>query len=448
MKIVITIHHFPPNYSAGAEIYAYRLASWLLGQGHQVHVVTVESISHQGTQELEVVEDSYDAIPVSRLYFNYDNFDDPFRASYQNTLIGKWFTEFLEREAPDLVHINSCYILSGETILAAKQLGIPTLATVHDFWFACPRIILLRTNGEVCEVPENPAECVWCLAGERRRFRLPEQASGGLVGRVAHQALRSQTVSNVLGIHPGVEDIAHRRAYLIDTLRQADRVLAPSEFLRDVYISQGIPAEMIEYSRPGLDTSHWVVPEPEENDDADELQITFIGQVAQHKGVHLLIDAFKRLDTSKRNARLKIYGGLEAFPSYVAELEAMAAGNPRIELAGRFKNALVSQILSTSDVVVVPSIWYENSPMSIMEPLAAGTPVITTNLGAMPEMVHHEVNGLLFENLDVQDLRNQLQRLLDEPELLSMLTANAKPVRLIDDEMQHILSVYDKLISE
>ncbi|MBN2500162.1 MAG: glycosyltransferase family 4 protein [Anaerolineales bacterium] len=448
MKIVITIHHFPPNYNAGAEIYAYRLAKWLLHQGHQVHVVSVESVSHVSSQELTVVEEPYEGIPVSRLYFNYDDVKDPFRASYQNCTIGKWFAEFLEREKPELVHVNSCYLLSAETIFAAKQEQLPVIVTLHDFWFVCPRIILLRTNGDLCEVPEDPVECVWCLAGERRRFRIPDVITGGVLGSVAHQVLHSDVVSGALGFYPDAHEIAFRREYLIGALQQANLILTPSEFLRDVYISQGISPEKIQYSRQGLDTSIWATPQPVERNSGDGLRIVYIGQLAKHKGVHLLVEAFTQLDLSEQKAHLKIYGGLNTFPKYVAKLKQMANGNPAIEFAGRFDNPLVSQILAEADVVVVPSIWYENSPMAIMEPLTAGVPVVTANLGAMPEMVKHDVNGLLFEGRNAADLSVQLQRLLDEPDLLAHLSANAKPVRMLDEEMQHILSVYDKVISE
>jgi len=81
-----------------------------------------------------------------------------------------------------------------------------------------------------------------------------------------------------------------------------------------------------------------------------------------------------------------------------------------------------------------------------MEALTAGTPVVTANLGGMPELVQHNVNGLLFEAGNISDLAGQLQRLLDEPGLVAALASNAHPVRMIDDEMAQILSLYESVL--
>jgi glycosyltransferase involved in cell wall biosynthesis len=446
MKIVLTIHHFPPNYSAGAEIYAFRLAGWLLKHGHKVEVVCVESITHDSKTELEYKRETYEGISVWRLYFNLERATDTFRQSFDNPAIGEWFTGFLRRERPDVVHINSCYLLSVSTIATTKQLSLPLMVTLHDFWFVCPRITLLKPTDTLCRVPENVAECAWCLATEKRRFRWPEIVSRGAAGAVAQRGLISSPFARLLGIQPDAGGIAYRRKLLMNALKQADVILAPSEFLRDVFIEQGLDPTKIIYSRYGLDTSHWIIPSESDREASEDLCISYVGQLAPHKGVHLLVKAFKRLDFSGRRARLKIYGDPTAFPDYAQSLRKIAGDNPAIEFAGRFDNHWVAEILNKTDVIVVPSIWYENSPITIMEALTTGTPVVTTNLGGMPELVQHNVNGLLFEVGNTADLARQLQRLLDAPGLVANLAAKARPVRMIDDEMRQILSMYKNLL--
>jgi glycosyltransferase involved in cell wall biosynthesis len=276
---------------------------------------------------------------------------------------------------------------------------------------------------------------------------LPETASSGTVGSVAQRLLALPFGAGLLGIQPDAGEIAYRRQLLLDSLQQADLILAPSEFLRSIFIKQGIDPAKIVYSRYGLDTSHWLTPSSKNGTASTELQIGYIGQLAHHKGVHLLIEAFKRLNFSQRSTRLKIYGAPEAFPKYVRQLQEMANGNPAIEFLGRFDNRRVAEILQKTDVTVVPSIWYENSPIAIMEALTTGIPVVTTNLGGMPELVQHNVNGLLFKVGDVEDLARQLQRLLDEPELVTTLASRAQPVRMIEDEMTQISSLYQRVLS-
>ncbi|MER3457617.1 MAG: glycosyl transferase family 1, partial [Chloroflexota bacterium] len=119
-----------------------------------------------------------------------------------------------------------------------------------------------------------------------------------------------------------------------------------------------------------------------------------------------------------------------------------ADGEPRITFAGAYDNRRVAEVLAGLDVCVVPSIWYENLPTIILEAQAWGTPVVTANLGGMAEMVHHDVDGLLFRPGDADDLARQLQRLLDEPDLLPRLRANAPPVMTLEEQMQALMEVY------
>jgi glycosyltransferase involved in cell wall biosynthesis len=446
LKVVLTIHHFPPNYTAGAEIYTFRLANRLIQQGHTVEVVCIESIDHNNGQTLRYDHESYEGISVRRLAVNLVHAPDPFRYSFENPIIGEWFGQFLEATRPDLVHINSCYLLSASTIAAVKRLSLPLIVTLHDFWFVCPRITLLKPTGKVCTVPEDVTECVWCLATEKRRFRWLEMMSQGMAGKLAQPILAQATRAKLLNIQPDAAEMTYRRSFLRDALNQADLILAPSEFLRTVFIKQGVDPTKILYTRIGLDTSHWLTPALPKTETEGNLRISYIGQLAYHKGVHVLLEAFNRLDFSTRRAQLKLYGVLEAFPGYVKSLRKIVRGNPLIEFAGRFDNRRIAEILNQTDVLVVPSIWYENSPITIMEALTAGTPVVTTNLGGMPELVQHQVNGLLFKVGDVGDLAAQLQQLVNEPALVNKLAANARPVRLIEDEVKQLISLYSGLV--
>lgn len=446
MKIVLTIHHFPPNYVAGAEVYAYRLASWLVRRGHEVHVVCVESTTFEGGANIACRYELYEDISVWRLYFDRRRAPDPFRQSFDNHLIGEWYTEFLRRIHPDVVHVHSGYLISGSVVAAAKKLSLPLIITLHDFWFVCPRITLLKPTGVIDEAPKEAAECAWCLATEKRRYRWPEIASGGLAGSIARRLLARPWGARTLGIQPDANEIAYRREALMNALQQADVILSPSEFLRNIYIEQGLEPNKIVYTRFGLDISQWAAPAESRPNASDELHLSYIGQVAPHKGVHLLIKAFAQLKFTRRRARLKIYGNLTAFPDYVRSLQHMARNHHAIEFPGWLDNCRVAEVLSCTDAIVVPSIWYENSPIVIMEALATGTPVIGTNLGGIPELVKHDVNGMLFEAGNVKDLARQLQRLLDEPELVPRLAANARPVRLIEDEMKQLMSLYESVL--
>jgi glycosyltransferase involved in cell wall biosynthesis len=109
---------------------------------------------------------------------------------------------------------------------------------------------------------------------------------------------------------------------------------------------------------------------------------------------------------------------------------------------GAFERSQIADVFSELDVVVVPSLWYENAPLVIAEAFAAGKPVIATNLSGMSELVRHEVNGLLFERGDVRSLATALRRIIVDPTLRGRLRAGIQPARTIEQEVDELVQLY------
>ena len=153
---------------------------------------------------------------------------------------------------------------------------------------------------------------------------------------------------------------------------------------------------------------------------------------------------FQSLQERGRQLELHIWGG-GGNPTYITALEQKAARDPRIVFHGRFAHERLPEILNTLDYVVVPSVWYENSPMAILEAYAAHIPVISADQGGMAELVNHGQDGLLFRMGDAGDLARALQRIVDEPELNARLQQGARmrSVRTVEEEMHQLLSIYE-----
>lgn len=446
MDVVLAVHHFPPRYIAGAELYTYRLARGLLRLGHRVEVVCVESIT-EGTLEPCCVSEEYEGIPVHRLFFNLALAPDPARWEFWNPRLGAWLGQFLEHRRPDLVHFQAGYLLTGSALEAAQALGIPTVLTLHDYWFLCPRIHLQRPDGALCGVPDDPAECVWCRLTEKRRYRLPDQATHGAVGRLVRRALSRPLLARQTGWQARVGVIRERRERLSRVLRGVDVLLTPSHFLAEMVISRGdLPPDRLRYLRYGLDCGTGWRPGLSEKDRQGGLRVGYLGQIAPHKGVHVLVEAFRSLDASGGACELYIYGDTSRFPRYTGRLRRLAGGDPRIRFEGTVDNRRVLEVLSGLDVLVVPSIWYENSPLTILEAYAAGVPVLASDLGGMAEMVRHGVDGLLFRVGDAQDLAARLRELAETPDLLPRLRAGIGPVWTLEQELEQLLEVYREAI--
>jgi glycosyltransferase involved in cell wall biosynthesis len=431
VRVLLPVHHFPPRYSAGAELYTLRLARWLLAHGHEAEVVCVERVDYQRPSAFEVALEPFEEVPVWRLSLGMAG--TPSRWRFDHPLINAWVAEHIAQTQPDLIHLHGGYLLGAGVLAEAWRAGIPSVVTLHDFWFLCPRITLLRGDGQLCQnIPDDPAGCAWCQMLTNRRFGLSEQLSGGRAGKLAIR----------LFLDTGRQQIAERRAFLHQQLSRADAVIAPSRFLARLFAGDVAP-ERLFVRRIGIDTASLTALGPPR--EQGPLRLGYIGQIAEHKGVHVLAEAVRRLPPTGRPVELTIYGDLQQHAAYVPQLRRAIGKHPHIHLAGRFDNTRIGAVLSQFDALVVPSIWYENSPLAIMEAQAAGLPVLTSALGGMAELVRDEVDGLHFKPGDAADLARQIQRLRSDLDLLPRLRRGVQPPATIEEEMGQLMAIYRQI---
>lgn len=440
MRIVIGTHHYPPTYVAGVELITRRVARWLVAHGHTVEVVCIEQIDADTSLTVETSTD--DGVTIHRLGLQLTGGDEPLGLRFRDEGLGRWCEDFFARQRPDLFHSQSCYLLTASPIEAAKRAGIPVVATLHDYWFFCPRHTLLRPDGRCCPDGAMPADCAWCLTTEGRRYRWLEPVRRQLAsgtGRAREMALPQWwPVDRRLAA-----SIEQRQTYLSTVLRSIDRLISPAPLARDLLVKRGFPSASIQLVRYGLDVDGWQrpprVPRP------GVLRIGYLGQLMPHKGVHVLIEAFRRLAGSTLAPELHIYGDPSRAPRYATRLRQLASGLTSVHFHGAYDNSQVELLLSGIDVLVVPSLWYEVSPLVIIEAFAAQVPVVASRQSNLQYQIRHEVDGLLFTPGDIGDLTSQLQRLLGDPSLLAELTAGIAPVRTLDEEMAELEGIYYSL---
>ena len=110
-------------------------------------------------------------------------------------------------------------------------------------------------------------------------------------------------------------------------------------------------------------------------------------------------------------------------------------------------NTDIAKMLSETDVIVVPSIWYENSPLTIHEAFMAHIPVITANIGGMAELVQDGINGLLFQVGDPKDLARKMQKVIDDPRLIERLSSRIDSVIPMENHVLEIRKIYRTLVN-
>ncbi len=444
MKLLIAAPHFPPRYIGGTERIAQRMASALSERGHQVHVVCVDSVNAD-SDEL-VCDTAYEnGIWVHRLGVDLSRAGDRLRWAYRNPLIEAWLRQFLQAEAPDVVHLLSGYLISGCVAEAAREYSIPVVITLLDYWFICPLITLMRANGDLCADPVPAARCEWCLRSGKRRYRYLDQSLGGLPGELFSRIGQASWLAKLAGARSGIEQIEERRAYLKNTLENADAVITHSRFLMKKVTDYGISGERMIYLPNGLEPSTEEQP-GSTGEHRGPVRIGYTGQVAPHKGVEVLLRAFLKAGLPPEQAELHIYGKLEQWPEYSSRLAKLANGRPGVFFEGPYPADETGSILKNLDVVVVPSLWFENRPTVIMEAFSRGRPVIASNMGGMAEMVKDGVDGFLFEPGDSGDLARILRQVVETPGLLARLSEGITPVKPFREELDEIEKIYLQLL--
>lgn len=310
----------------------------------------------------------------------------------------------------------------------AAVIGLDNLNPYYDVCLKRARLSALTAREHFTFVQ---ADLTDRASVERRRYRIP----GRIAPWLADAFWRTQKKH--------IRQMEARQAFLRTTLNRACVIISPSQFLRSVYIEEGVQPERIIFSRQGRDFPD-LTPELLAKTPSDALRVGYIGQLSPVKGVHVLFEAVRRLSDARLVVRA--YGNPAQFPHYMKQLRRLAHGEPRIEFAGVRSPREMTQVWREIDVLVVPSVWYENSPNVILEAFAHRTPVIASNLGGMAELVQHEKNGLLFTPGNAADLARQLSRVIAHPDLLNRLRAGIEPIKSVKEEMDELEAIYRRVL--
>jgi glycosyltransferase involved in cell wall biosynthesis len=457
MRICLVTHGLPPYELTGVENYTLALAQGLARAGQQVEVFAARRAPD--LPDLSLRRESRDGWAVTWVTTNSAP-SDPSEALDPPGL-AEVFERFLRRERPELVHFQHVIKLGLGLIERAKQAGIPTVYTAHDYYPICHRFTLLRPDLSRCATIGDADACARCdlaLALLNRQPDLGDYQMGALPEQLS-AAARAELATLLGGDEAGagvpaneLREARERRTALDQRRRevyaQLDLVLAPTQFLRERLIEGGIAAERVRPLSYGIEVSDLRGLEPRAAERAGPLQVGFLGGHSKHKGVHVLLEAWDRLARAHgpefaSQARLSIFGG-SSDARYGELLRAQAAEVGAV-WRGAYARADLPRILAEFDLVVVPSIWVENQPIVIREALAAGRPVLASRVGALPESVREGIDGWLFEPGDAADLARVLHDLIQDPRRVRRVARALEPVKDLAEHVRELLELYTTL---
>jgi glycosyltransferase involved in cell wall biosynthesis len=367
VKIAFVTHAFFPRYYAGVERLTLNLAEQLRRMGHGVVVVTAAEYASGGAAPYSVNGTLVRPVPSARVDVQRPWESEP----KTGAALGRTFDE----EGVELVHIMQPLHLP-QASREARRRALPVVAHIADFYYLCARTIMVRKDGSVCTGAEGGRAC-----------------------------------AAICDIRSGVERIAWGR----DELARADAVVSPCRFTIDVFASQGFATAAWHHVPGGVDYSvHRVrLPAP----DRGGLTLGFLGTLLPHKGVDVAIEAVVRR-LSDRDVRLVIYGESFHERAYADGLRRLAGGDPRIVFAGAYDHEDFRSILAPLDAVVIPSVWHENMPTTGLNAVAAGVPLLASDVGGLRELVDGYSCGFTFRVGDSCSLATLLERLCSESSLL------------------------------
>ncbi|WP_159448149.1 glycosyltransferase [Papillibacter cinnamivorans] len=169
----------------------------------------------------------------------------------------------------------------------------------------------------------------------------------------------------------------------------------------------------------------------------------YAGSLTRHKGVHLLLDAFRGLKGD--GTGLLIYGSGPG--EYERRLRALAGDDGRIRFMGVYAPEDTASVFGGCDVVVIPSVWYENYPLVMHEALMSRVPVLASGIGGMSEKIKDGWNGNTFRVGDVEDLRQKMRDIVAHPSVLNQYKENLSGLLLptVEQEASRYLKIFEEL---
>jgi len=319
------------------------------------------------------------------------------------------FSKLIDDLKPDIIHFhNITRQISPSVIDVGASKGIPMVQTMHDLYLLCPAH-LSYVNGEICELCENGS--YWhCLVKKCIDGRL----SSSLLG-----AFESYIHSS-LGLY-----------------KKIAKMIAPSLFLKT-------KIEKLEWvTQKTVHLPYFTLPAPDYSD-YDEGYVLFAGRITDEKGVSTLIDAARSL----RSTRFVIAGEgpkLDFFKRL-----AFSAGLSNITFYGHADSEVMENLFRGASCIVMPSVWYENFPLTVLEAFARGKPVIGSDRGGIPEMVKDGETGYLFKPGDAVSLADRLETILEDRDLRKYMGQKAREMvmEIFSPEFHYsrIIEIYESLI--
>lgn len=309
--------------------------------------------------------------------------------------------------APDIVHLNTInFNITPSIISTIRKRNIPIVKTIHDAQIACPNHRLF--------IEHRMEPCTRCI-------------KGNYLNAIKYKCVWNSRSKSILA---AIESYFYR---INKTYHKIDRYILPSKFMMDIHKTNGIPTDkmqhLVNFSRMSTDSKEEI---------KKEKYVLYFGRISAEKGIKTLIKVIKRLTDIDF-----VFVGTGPLVNELDNIE-------NVKYLGFKLGEELNEIISKAMFSIYPSEWYENSPLSVLESQALGTPVIAANVGGIPELVSKNT-GLLFNSGDSNDLEEKILLLYNDENLLKHMTEACKSNSFVLDVNQYsnkLISIYERVIKK
>ncbi|MGA2628273.1 MAG: glycosyltransferase family 4 protein [Candidatus Bathyarchaeia archaeon] len=401
MRVLYLVHQFFPKHYTGTERFTLSLAHQVSRMGHLPTVITYERDSRiEGfspiSEDILIKQYTYQGVNVicfahSKQPPNLEMFDSSIEKAFNKLDI-----------KCDIVHL--CHPMWLSSIAKeCKQRSIPVVFTITDAWLLCPRS-LVDVHFKLCDGPKRGKKCITNCNLHRK--------------------------------------IANRYQEALSLFNSVDELTTSSKFTASLFKRNGwkrrvrLVGHSIDYNY--VRKTH--------NDREASVSFGYMGTIDWHKGLHVLINAFKKVKAS--NVKLNVYGSLRDNPQYGNDIYQTAKDDPRIRFKGPFDIVNSADVMNNISALVVPSVYYDNYPLVTLMSLAYNTPVIGSDIGGIPEIISDGKNGFLFKPGSSEELASLIERIAAKPEILKRLRENIVSPRRVEEEALDYENIYRKLTTQ
>lgn len=385
MKILQVNKYYYPK--SGSDRYVFDVSAMLQNRGHKVIPFAMKHENNVQTDySTYFVENiDYETVIEKSIFTKIGAF---FKVIYSLEARNK-LLKLITRENPDIAHVHKfSNTLTPSILYALKKKGVPVVQTLHDYRTVCPNYNMYDFN----------------------RFELCEDCKGHRYFNAVRR--RCQKSSYLIGLNIALESYLY---HFLNTYESTiDLFISPSKFLKEKMIEFGIDenrvtciANFVNYDdyTPNYSNSNYIL---------------YFGRLEKHKGIKTLVTAMKHV----KNSMLYLIGS----GNYRNEMEEYVNKNNirNVKFFGFLERKQLIRLVKNSLFTILPSEWYENCPMTILESFALGKPVIGANIGGIPELVEDGSTGMLFDAGNVDDLAEKINYLSNNKNLVVEMGKNAR----------------------